>query len=128
MYRVYVAGAYTANSSMGVLLNMRRGIRIAMRLLKAGFAPFIPWLDYQLVLMQPEENTFTVEDLFNLSMRWLLVSDAVFVVPKSEHSIGVKNEVLVAEVNKIPVFYEIKDLIAWRFRKDEEAKLCTKTR
>lgn len=127
MYRIYVAGAYTANSSMGVLLNMRRGIRFALRLLKAGFAPYIPWLDYQLVLMQDEEDTFTVSDLYNLSMEWLLVSDAVFVVPKSEHSIGVKNEVLAAKANKIPVFYEIKDLLAWRFRKNEEAKLCTKT-
>lgn len=110
MKRVYVAGAYSANNVISVLDNMRRGIRLSTEVLLAGYAPFSPWLDYQFQLMLRSGEKLTIEHYYNYSIAWLVVSNAVLVVPGSENSNGTQNEIQIAEELDIPVFYSLEDL------------------
>jgi hypothetical protein len=108
--RVYVAGAYGAKDALVVWDNMRRGMRLGYEVLRAGFAPFVPWFDYHFSLMGPME----LEEYYEYSMAWLEVSDAVLVAPVNlEGSKGTQAEVARAHELGIPVFYEIECLKAW---------------
>ena len=42
MKRIYVAGAFSANNVVQVLINMKIGIRKCVEVLLEGFSPFCP--------------------------------------------------------------------------------------
>lgn len=108
MKRVYVAGAYSASNVLDVLENMRRGMKWSRRILLQGYAVFCPHLDYHFVLVRDSGDTLlTIDDYYKHSIAWLEASDAVFVVPKSENSYGVKEEIKRAKELSIPIFYSI---------------------
>ena len=46
MKRIYVAGAYSDDNVLKILNHMRVGMRAGLKLLLAGYAPFVPWFDY----------------------------------------------------------------------------------
>ena len=77
MKRVYVAGAYSADNVLGVLDNMRRGMRLSTEVFVNGFAPFCPWLDYHYTLMLQEGEEISLNDYYQYSLAFLLVSDAL---------------------------------------------------
>jgi len=106
--RVYVAGAYSSDNVMGVLENMRKGMRISTDVLVAGYAPFCPWLDYQFNLMLRDNESLTINDFYEYSMSWLDVSDVVLVVPGWENSKGTITEIERAEQQGIPVYYSLE--------------------
>ena len=108
--RVYVAGSYSADNVIDVLANMRRGIRTSVAVLKAGFEPFCPWLDYHFQLQVDDDDDLTVEDFYEYSMAWLEVSDALLVLPNSENSVGTQNEIKRAKELGIPIFYHLDEL------------------
>ena len=111
MRRVYVAGAYSAPNVIDVLGNMRRGLRLSVEVLKAGFAPFSPWLDFQFGLIED----VTLAEYYRYSLAWLEVADAVLVVPQgASQSKGTQAEIARARELGIPVFGTIEDLIDWR--------------
>ena len=110
MLRVYVAGAYSSDNVMGVFDNMRRGMKVAYDVIKAGFAPFVPWFDYHFSLIGEME----LKEYYDYSLAWLEASDAVLVVPGWENSKGTKAEIERAKSNGIPVFFNVKDLRKWR--------------
>lgn len=110
MKRVYLAGPYNAPSIIESLDNMRRGMRMAVRILMAGYAPFTPWLDYHYRLMQREGEEVAREMYQAQSMAWLEVSDAMMVMPNSENSIGTQTEIARAKELGILVFYSIEEL------------------
>lgn len=110
MKRVYVAGAYSAPNVIGVFDNMRRGLRVSHEVLKAGFAPFAPWLDYQFALL----GEVTLEEFYRYSLAWLEASDAVLVVPEgAEQSKGTQAELARARELGIPVFWSLSTLQEW---------------
>lgn len=110
MIRVYVAGAYSAPDVIGVLNNMRKGMQLSMRVLKAGYAPFVPWFDYHFALM----GEMGLQEYRDYSMAWLEVSDAVLIQPEgAEDSEGTRAEIARAEELGIPVFYSMEELILW---------------
>ena len=111
--RVYVAGCYSADNVIGVLDNMREGIRASVEVLLAGFSPFSPWLDYQFQLMLRNGEMLTVEDYYRYSMAWLEVSDAVLVLPSWQSSVGVQAELARAGELGIPVFYTLEELVEY---------------
>jgi len=113
MKRVYVAGAYSADNVLGVLNNMRRGMRLGTECLLAGFAPFVPWLDHHFQFMLRDGESLTVDDYYQYSMAWLETSDVILVVPGSEHSNGTRAEIVRANELNIPAFYHLDDLKAW---------------
>ena len=110
MKRVYVAGSYSADNVLKVFENMRIGIRVSTEIFLAGFAPFVPWLDYHFSLMLREGEKVTLQMFYNYSLAWLEVSDAVLVLPNSENSKGTQAEILHAALLEIPIFYRLEDL------------------
>ena len=110
MKRVYVAGAYSADSTMGSLHNIRKGIRVSTEIFLMGYAPFSPWLDYQFVLMLRDGEQLSVEWFYKYSLAWLEVSDALYVLPDSEGSVGTQMEIKKAKEWGMPVFHNKEDL------------------
>lgn len=111
--RVYVAGAYSADNVVDVLRNIGRGIQWSTRLFLKGYAPFIPWLNFHIILSSPDSD-YTVEDFYGYTLAWLDVSEAVFVLPNSQHSTGTQAEIRRAEELQIPVFHTIESLNLYR--------------
>ena len=110
MKRVYVAGAYSSDKTMGVFNNMRRGMRASTEVFLAGFFPFCPWLDFHFILMLRENEELTIEQYYEYGIAWLEVSDAILVLPNSEHSRGTKLEMAKAMSLGIPVYYSLEEL------------------
>ena len=108
--RVYVAGAYSSPTLIGALDNMRRGMQLAFKVLKAGFSPFVPWFDYHFSLI----GDVTIEEYQGYCLPWIEVSDAMLIVPEGvEESNGTQAELKLAEELGIPIFYSLKDLQEW---------------
>lgn len=112
MRRIYVCGAYSADNVIDVLRNIGRGQRACAELFGLGYSPFCPWHDRTFITDRPDD-TFTVEQFYRYSIDWLLVSDAVLVLPNSEHSKGTQEEIRAAIAHGIPVFYSLKELENW---------------
>lgn len=116
MKKIYIAGAYSDNNVMGVLRNIGRGQYYAQFLFKKGYAPFTPWHDSTFVI-DNWRRKIDVEMFYEYSLSWLIVSDALFVVPNRpglknwQDSKGTRNEIELANRFSIPVFYTLKDLI-----------------
>lgn len=89
MKRIYIAGRYSSDNVIGVLDNISAGIKASAKALKAGYAPFCPWLDHQFHFHEP----LTVEDFQAYSMVWLEVCDEVWLLPRHETSKGTQAEI-----------------------------------
>lgn len=107
MRRVYIAGPYNADNIISCLDNMRRGIKATVKVLRAGYSPFCPWIDYHYRLVS---GKVTREMYQAQSMAWLEVSDAVLVLPNWEMSLGTRAEISRAKELFIPVYYSLEDL------------------
>jgi len=107
MKRIYVAGPYNSANVVGVLTNMRYGIDMALNLIRRGYAPFCPWLDFQYGLIaELKKETYQA-----VSMAWVDASDALLIMPGWKNSGGTEREIARAEELGIPVYYSIEDLI-----------------
>jgi len=105
MYKIYVAGAITGDSHTKTFNNIGLGIKISAELLKEGFAPFCPFLDYQYLF----HEDIDIEQFYNYSMEFLKICDVVLVIGKPSdynHSVGTKNEIETAQKFDIPVLYQ----------------------
>lgn len=109
-YRVYVAGAYSGPDVITILDNMRHGMNVAHQVLKSGYAPFAPWMDYLFSFMG---QTF-LNEYYEYSIAWLKVSDAMLLVPGWEDSKGTKKEIEIAQQMGIPIFKTLSELHTWR--------------
>ena len=89
MKRIYVAGALN-DDAVGYIKNLHRLVKYSILLRRNGYAVYVPGLDF---LMGFLDGNFKYHDYFYNSRSWIKVSDAVFVVPKSKKSRGVKREV-----------------------------------
>ena len=105
--RVYVAGKYNADNVEKVLNNIKRGTQVCVELLKKGYIPFCPWLDYNFHWF----GDLTIDDYYRYSMGWLEVSDCIYVLRGSDLSVGTQKEIERAKELNIPVLYEGKDLL-----------------
>jgi hypothetical protein len=115
--RVYVAGAYSANTVISVLNNMRNGMRTSLEVLLAGYAPFCPWLDYHYQLLLRPGESLAILDYYDYSMSWLEAAHVLLVLPGWEASAGTYAEIAKAEEMGIPIYYSIEDL-----QKNEETE------
>ena len=109
MLRIYVAGAYSADNVIDVLKNIGRGQDYAAKLFMLGHAPFCPWHDKEYVI-QNWDKDFNVKMFYDYSMKWLEVSDVVFLVPGWENSKGTQKEIERAVELDIPVVKSIDEL------------------
>ena len=111
MKRVYVAGPYSANNIIDCLENMRKGMRAGVEVFLAGYSPWVPWHDFHHQLMFRDGESLSVDDYYEMSMAWLMVSDAMLVLPGWRKSKGTCAEIAKAVELKIPIFYSLADLI-----------------
>lgn len=105
--RIYIAGKYSDSSLIQALDNIRNGINAGNKIAISGYAPYIPFLDFQQRIL---DSRVTLEMYYKASMAWLEVSDAVFVLPYSEHSKGTQMEIQKAIEFEIPIFYDLKEI------------------
>lgn len=118
MNKVYVAGAYTDDTVIGILRNIGRGQAWASLVFRSGMAPFCPWFDKEFVINQYIAD-YDVKDFYEYSLAWLRASDAVFIVPNEkglrdwQDSKGTLAEIKEAERLGIPVFYSFEGLLEW---------------
>lgn len=124
MKKVYIAGPYSADTIIGGLENIRRGTRMAAKLLQHGMAVFCPWLDHQIFLQLREGEKITLERIQQHSVAWLKASDAVLVMKGHELSKGTQAELAVACAENIPVFFSYLDLCAWNMAEAEIEKVA----
>ena len=104
---VYVAGAYDGPDVCTVLRHMRWGLRVATHLLKLGYAPFAPWLDFQFGLTEEVSR----EEMLAYSMAWLEKADVMFVVIEGvKESLGTQAEIARAEELGIPIVWTVDEL------------------
>jgi len=114
IYRVYIAGPYSADNPIDMLNNMRAGMRAATELMQHGnIAPFCPFLDYHFQLQLREGESLSVEGYYRYSMAWLEVSDAMLLLEGWGNSKGAKEEFWKAKHLRMPTFYFKKNLFAW---------------
>jgi len=104
---VYIAGAYSADTVLGVFANMRRGLQKASLILEAGHFPFVPWCDF-LIHMQMQ---LTLEQCYEWSMAFLERCDCVYVLQDgAAGSKGTQEEMRRASEIGIPVFFALHEL------------------
>lgn len=107
MYKIYVAGSISDPNVLMVLENIRIGQRASVKLLLKGYAPFVPFLDYQLFLQLRDDEEISLASIQAYSMEWLKVCDAIFVLPNAENSTGTQREISQAIQWDIPIFTSI---------------------
>ena len=110
MKRVYVAGPYSADNIIDVFENMRKGMRVGVEVFLAGYAPWVPWHDFHHQLMFQDGESLSVDDYYEMSMAWLVVSDAVLVLPGWVNSKGTVAEMHKAVNLGIPIYFSLADL------------------
>ena len=108
--RVYCAGAYSSDNVIGVMDNIRCGLKLSAACAKAGFAVYSPWCD---CLLHFQEH-FDLQACYDYSLPWLEVSDAVLVVPEgAAQSRGTQAELARAREMEIPVYWTLDALIEY---------------
>jgi len=117
MIKVYIAGKLN-DDAVGYIQNCHRMIRLANDAREAGFAVFVPCIDF---LQGVVAGDWTYREYFDNSQPWLKSSDAVLVVKEGwKTSKGTKREIETAEIHNIPVFFDLKDLAKWREERRHE--------
>lgn len=107
--RIYVAGAIQGKTLLESFENIRKGIKLSVEVLKSGYSPFSPFIDFQFSFVEP----ITLEEYYSYSLAWLEVSDAVLLVEGWENSKGTKKEIERANELDIPVFSSLSSLIMY---------------
>ena len=110
MIRVYVAGAYSDDNALGVLHNIRKGLRLSTEVMLRGFAPYCPWLDHQFIFALREDEKIFVPTFQEASLSWLECCDAMILVPGYENSKGTAREIEVAKTIGIPIFHDLGEM------------------
>lgn len=98
---IYVAGPISLGDQP---VNIRQGIDAGLELLRRGFAPYIPHLDFLLRLIDP----IPWERCLQWDEQWILKCDALLRLPGE--SKGADREVVFALQHGIPVYYSIEAL------------------
>lgn len=115
--RVYVAGAltptgvYSKNPAIEYLINRREMIKFGVKVLFAGFDPFVPALDSALWGVLQNGEVITEPMIKRYSKSWLEVCDAVLLMPSWRTSLGTLGEIKRAEELGIPIFESLEELI-----------------
>lgn len=103
MKRVYIAGKLT-DDAIDYVKNIHRMIKAARAVRRVGFSVYVPGNDFLEGLV---DGNFNYEEYFNNSQPWLDVSDAVFLTPGWETSMGTTKEIERAKSQGIPVFSDL---------------------
>lgn len=103
MKRVYVAGAINASNAINVLDNIRIGINYGTKLIRLGYTPFVPHLDFMFSLVGDTHPN--LKQYRDWALEWLRVSELLLVISGENTSDGVMQEIILAEELDIPIIY-----------------------
>jgi hypothetical protein len=125
MYRIFVSGPITPCGTLGkhialeYLEHTRRGIEASAKLSKLGYAVYCPFADlvYWLVL----EDGPTPKNIYEGDKEFLKACHGVLALQNTTDSQNVKDEIFLAHMLGIPVFYDIFSLHRF-FQFKEESK------
>lgn len=120
---VFICGPMTPrspdkNHAIEYLAHINKMIWIARELIREGFAPYCPGLDFSYWLgggYMP-----TAEDIYETDIALLLQKDAVLTLEGWTSSENCKREVNIAWKNGIPTYASVTGLKAWRARRTAE--------
>jgi hypothetical protein len=99
--KIYISGPYSKHMVDGT----RNAIMAAEALRKAGYLPFVPHLSLLWDLVCPSPY----EEWIDYDLAWLRHCNALLRLPGE--SPGADREVLLAQQLRIPVYYNIKEII-----------------
>lgn len=119
MKRIYIAGPYSASNIIEALNNMRRGMQLSYEVLKAGFAPFVPFFDYHFSLI----GETTLDEYYEYSLAWLRASEAILLLRGWQKSSGTLKELAIAQELNLPIFEQLEALKEWEKRQRLGARL-----
>lgn len=106
MKKVYIAGKLN-DDAVGYIHNVHWMIMEAEKVRKAGYAVFVPCLDF---LMGVMFGYWQYEDYFNNSQPFLASCDYLYACPNWKKSEGTKKEMAYAKELGIPIVYSIEQL------------------
>ena len=104
---IYIAGAISSNNLLKSFENIRKGIKLSVDVLKAGHAPFSPFIDFQYSLV----TKITIEEYYAYSLAWLEKADGLILVEGYENSKGTLAEIKRAKQLGIPVYFSMEELV-----------------
>ena len=108
--RIYVAGKITSTNPLVYLQNTMAGITQGLELYLKGYSVFIPHLEIMMWMILGKDVHLTNEMIYERSLEWLKVCDAMLVLPGWEDSVGTKGEIEFALANDIPIYYSVDEL------------------
>ena len=106
MKKIFVSGKLNG-CSCEYIKNLHQMVRVTNEIRDLGFAVFCPGID---ILLGFLDGNFEYDDYFDNNVEFLKVCDALYVMPDSEKSEGVKKEREIAEFWNIPIFESLEDL------------------
>lgn len=105
MKLIYIAGPYSSKTSAGVQENIHRAWRVALMLMKAGYATHCPHLN---TLRMDGELEY--EDFMDIDFEVISRCDGIFLVEGWHHSPGTLREIAFAKERDIPVYEDLPQL------------------
>jgi len=100
----------TENAAIEYLFNVRDLISAAIKLIQKGYAPYCPGLDCQYFLHLRPGETISEEQIKNLSMAFLEVSDLIVLLPGWVASQGCQAEYQRAVELRMPAYYGVESV------------------
>jgi len=100
-----VAGPYSADNPRNTQLNVNEAIAVGCKLLRKGYAPFIPHLCHY-IWLHPEGN-FEYETWKKYDLEWLRVCDALFFIGDSPCA---NNELKIAEEMGLTIYMQLEEV------------------
>lgn len=102
MIKVYIAGPYRAQTTWGIHRNIENAKSWGLEVAKLGGNPFIPHANTGYY-----DGELPCQYWLDADIEWLEFCDCMFVMPGSEASEGVANEIAYCELQGIPVYHTL---------------------
>lgn len=116
--RIYVAGplspkgrrADASHPAIEYLFNVRDMVQFSVALMLKGWSVYCPAIDFQLFLGLPQGAVVDEPMIKAMSLDWLEVSDAIFMMPGWEKSTGSVEELRLAADLGLDEYYRLEDV------------------
>ena len=115
MKRIFITGPMSSSGEPGP--NINKAGKAAQQLLLAGFAVYVPHVNWLIDIAFPTEPRFWWQN----SLEWLRVSDGILRLPGP--SKGAERETEFAEEKGIPVFFSVDDVIRYFMNREPDGDL-----
>lgn len=119
MVCVYIAGKMSSTDPIEFLRNLDRLQTATAELRDMGFAPFPVADDFADIM---RTRTVNMAGIKAAGLAWLRRADCVFVTPNWRDSEGTIAEIMEAGAAGIPVFFNLNDLWAFRYKMEDNPK------